>query len=77
MAQLECGDKGLTTQKATELLGEYGTNTLPTSEPHLLLKFASYFWNPLSWTMEVAVILSVILAVRNSRFSLPWPKFWF
>lgn len=69
LEQLECSDKGLTTAQAEERQQQYGRNELPSHEESLILKFFTYFWNPLSWLMEVAIILAVVLQVRFSRLS--------
>jgi H+-transporting ATPase len=53
--------EGLTSEKATELLGVFGPNSLPEKRDSLILKFLYFFWNPLAWAMEFAAILSFIL----------------
>ena len=39
-------------------LTRYGYNELPEKKINPLLKFLSYFWGPIPWMIEVAVILS-------------------
>jgi H+-transporting ATPase len=73
LGQLDCDDKGLSKDESETRLAQYGRNELPSHEESLILKFFSYFWNPLSWTMEVAIILAVILAVRVDCHFLPFP----
>eukprot|EP00122_Pirum_gemmata_P017613 Pgem_evm1s16500 len=52
---------GLCTAEVQKRLQEYGPNALPSTEKSKLLKFVSFLWNPLSWCMEIAAILSIIL----------------
>jgi H+-transporting ATPase len=53
--------QGLTDDEAAKRLEQYGPNTLPTKKESLILKFLYFFWNPLSWAMEFAALLSFIL----------------
>ncbi|EQC33461.1 hypothetical protein SDRG_08972 [Saprolegnia diclina VS20] len=52
---------GLSSEEAQKRLGEWGANALPTHKVNKLLVFLGFLWNPLSWAMEVAAILSIIL----------------
>ena len=47
---------------------QYGPNELEEKKTHPLLKFLSYFWGPIPWMIEIAVILSGV--VRH------WPDFF-
>lgn len=58
---LECTDKGLTAAEVTARLEQYGPNKLPESTVNPILRFLGYMWNPLSWAMEVAAIISIAL----------------
>ena len=58
---------GLTDVEAKKRLTQYGPNELVEKKTNLLLKFLSYFWGPIPWMIEVAVILSGV--VRH------WPDF--
>jgi H+-transporting ATPase len=58
---------GLTDAEAKKRLTQYGPNELIEKKTNLLLKFLSYFWGPIPWMIEVAVILSGV--VRH------WPDF--
>src|ERR1700739_448664 len=42
-------------------------NEIEEKKPNLLLKFLSYFWGPIPWMIEVAVILSAV--------AQHWPDF--
>jgi H+-transporting ATPase len=59
---------GLTQAEAQKRLTQYGPNELVEEKTNLLLKFLSYFWGPIPWMIEVAVILSGV--VRH------WPDFF-
>ncbi len=59
---------GLTQAEAAKRLAQYGLNEIAEHKTNPLLKFLSYFWGPIPWMIEVAVILSG--AVRH------WPDFF-
>ncbi|MGA7134955.1 MAG: cation-transporting P-type ATPase, partial [Mycobacterium sp.] len=49
---------GLSKAEATRRLAQYGTNEIADHKTNPLLKFLSYFWGPIPWMIEIAVILS-------------------
>jgi len=53
--------QGLDSDEAAKRLAEHGPNALPKKSESLILKFFYFFWNPLSWAMEFAALLSYIL----------------
>ena len=61
---LELGEKldysqdGLSKAEATRRLAHYGPNEIADHKTNPLLKFLSYFWGPIPWMIEIAVILS-------------------
>jgi H+-transporting ATPase len=59
---------GLSQAEATKRLGQYGPNEIAEVKANALLKFLSYFWGPIPWMIEVAVVLSGV--VRH------WPDFF-
>src|SRR5271155_1829843 len=59
---------GLSQAEATKRLEQYGPNEIAEKKTNALLKFLSYFWGPIPWMIEVAVVLSGI--VRH------WPDFF-
>ena len=59
---------GLSQAEAEKRLSEYGPNEIEEKKTNPLLKFLSYFWGPIPWMIEVAVILSGV--VRH------WPDFF-
>ncbi len=66
--QLNSSPEGLTQEEAAKRLTKYGPNELTEEKTNELLKFLKYFWGPIAWMIEVAVILSAI--VRH------WPDFF-
>ena len=58
---------GLTQAEAQKRLAQYGPNEIAEKKTNEILKFLSYFWGPIPWMIEAAVILSA--AARR------WPDF--
>jgi H+-transporting ATPase len=54
-------EKGLTSEQHKQRLAEYGPNKLPEGTRNPILVYLGYMWNPLSWAMEVAALLAIIL----------------
>jgi H+-transporting ATPase len=59
---------GLSQAEAEKRLTQYGPNELAEKKTNLFLKFLGYFWGPIPWMIEIAVILSGVL--RH------WPDFF-
>jgi H+-transporting ATPase len=59
---------GLTQAESVKRLTQYGPNEIEDKKANALLKFLSYFWGPIPWMIEVAVVLSGV--VRH------WPDFF-
>jgi H+-transporting ATPase len=59
--------EGLTQAEAEKRLAQYGSNEIEEKKTNELLKFLSYFWGPIPWMIEAAVILSAV--ARH------WPDF--
>ena len=66
--RLSSSPDGLTDVEAKKRLAQYGPNEIAEKKTNLFLKFLSYFWGPIPWMIEVAVILSGV--VRH------WPDFF-
>ena len=49
---------GLRGAEATRRLAQYRPNEMAEHKASPLLKFLSYFWGPIPWMIEIAVILS-------------------
>lgn len=58
---------GLTQAEAQKRLIQYGLNEIEEKKINLFLKFLTYFWGPIPWMIEAAVILSAV--ARH------WPDF--
>ena len=67
-AKLGASPAGLTQVEAQRRLAQYGYNEISEKKINPLLKFLSYFWGPIPWMIEAAVILSAL--VRH------WPDFF-
>ncbi|MEJ2711512.1 MAG: HAD-IC family P-type ATPase [Anaerolineales bacterium] len=58
---------GLSQAEAQKRLTQYGSNEIEEKKTNPFLKFLTYFWGPIPWMIEVAVILSAV--ARH------WPDF--
>ncbi|HZW45586.1 MAG TPA: plasma-membrane proton-efflux P-type ATPase [Dermatophilaceae bacterium] len=56
--QLGSSPDGLSQAEATKRLTQNGPNEIAEHKTNPLLKFLSYFWGPIPWMIEVAVVLS-------------------
>jgi H+-transporting ATPase len=58
---------GLTQVEADRRLTQYGPNEIVEKQANPLWKFLTYFWGPIAWMIEAAVVLSAVLE--------HWPDF--
>jgi H+-transporting ATPase len=58
---------GLTQAEAAKRLTQYGPNEIEEKKTNSFLKFLTYFWGPIPWMIEAAVILSAV--------AQHWPDF--
>jgi H+-transporting ATPase len=65
--KLSFSPEGLSGNEAAKRLTQYGPNEIEEKKTNPLLKFLSYFWGPIPWMIEVAVILSGVVQ--------HWPDF--
>ena len=61
LGTLEASVDGLTTAQATERMERYGPNEIEEKRPNALLTFLGYFWGPIAWMIEAALILSILV----------------
>ena len=66
-AKLGSSPDGLTQAEAQKRLTQYGPNEIEEKKTNPFLKFLTYFWGPIPWMIEAAVILSAV--ARH------WPDF--
>ncbi|KAL4072442.1 hypothetical protein V8B97DRAFT_2006860 [Scleroderma yunnanense] len=59
---LQCDDSGLSTDEAKRRLEIFGPNKLEQEEQNAILQFLSFMWNPLSWVMEGAALVAIVLS---------------
>ncbi|KAJ9691775.1 hypothetical protein PVL29_011082 [Vitis rotundifolia] len=60
--QLRTSRGGLSSEDAEARLIIFGPNKLEEKPENKLLKFLSFMWNPLSWVMEAAAVMAIVLA---------------
>ncbi|PPQ70859.1 hypothetical protein CVT26_014082 [Gymnopilus dilepis] len=71
---LECDEGGLSEEEVQRRLDIFGPNKLEEKEQNPILQFLSFMWNPLSWVMEAAAVVAIILS--NGQGSPPdWEDF--
>jgi len=66
--RLDSSPNGLSQAEAQKRLAQDGPNEIPEKTENRYLKFLTYFWGPIPWMIEAAVILSGV--VRH------WPDFF-
>ena len=67
-AKLGYSPDGLSQAEAQKRLAQYGPNEIEEKKTNPFLKFLTYFWGPIPWMIEVAVILSGVVG--------HWPDFF-
>ncbi|KAG9150740.1 hypothetical protein Leryth_002904 [Lithospermum erythrorhizon] len=65
--QLKCSREGLSTQEGENRLELFGPNKLEEKKESKFLKFLGFMWNPLSWVMEAAALMAIVLANGDGR----------
>jgi H+-transporting ATPase len=68
LSKLGSSPDGLSQAEAQHRLAQYGYNEIAEKKINPFLKFLTYFWGPIPWMIEAAVILSAL--VRH------WPDFF-
>ncbi|KAH7675022.1 P-type ATPase subfamily IIIA protein [Dioscorea alata] len=72
--QLKCSKDGLSSTEGEQRLNIFGPNKLEEKKESKFLKFLGFMWNPLSWVMEFAAIMAIVLANGGGR-PPDWPDF--
>jgi H+-transporting ATPase len=67
LSRLSATAEGLSSSEAQKRLQQYGPNEIPEKKESQLLKFLSYFWGPIPWMIEAAIIMSAVIQ--------HWPDF--
>lgn len=57
-AALHTSTQGLSTEEAQKRLAQYGKNAIEEKKRNPLLGFLGYFWGPIPWMIEGALVLS-------------------
>lgn len=65
--KLKSSPEGLSQSEALRRLTQYGSNELAEKKTNQILKFLTYFWGPIPWMIEAAVVLSAL--------AQHWPDF--
>ncbi|KAL9226917.1 hypothetical protein vseg_002674 [Gypsophila vaccaria] len=65
--QLRCSKEGLSSDEGNSRLELFGPNKLEEKKESKLLKFLGFMWNPLSWVMEAAALMAIVLANGDHR----------
>ena len=66
--KLGSSPEGLSQAEAQKRLTQYGPNEIEEKKTNPFLKFLTYFWGPIPWMIEAAVILSAV--------DRHWPDFF-
>ena len=66
--RLGSSPEGLSEAEAKKRLSQYGLNEIVEKKSNALLKLLSYFWGPIPWMIEIAVVLSAVVG--------HWPDFF-
>lgn len=61
MTKLSSSKGGISDQEAKNRLEQYGPNEITKKKESKFTKFVKYFWGPIPWMIEVAIILSAII----------------
>ena len=67
LKKLTANQKGLSASEAEKRLVQYGPNEIEEKKVNPLKKFLRYFWGPIPWMIEAAVIMSAVIQ--------RWPDF--
>ena len=60
--KLSSNVKGLSNENAEERL-KYGINEISEGQQNHFKKFLSYFWGPIPWMIEIALVISLLISI--------------
>jgi H+-transporting ATPase len=66
--QLQSSSDGLSASEAKARLGKYGPNEIKEQTKSALRALLGYFWGPIAWMIEIAVVLSAVLGHWDDFF---------
>jgi H+-transporting ATPase len=58
--RLSASKKGLSSSEAEKRLNQFGPNEIPEKKVNPIIKFLGYFWGPIPWMIEAAVVISAV-----------------
>ncbi|MFY9918713.1 MAG: plasma-membrane proton-efflux P-type ATPase [Mycobacterium sp.] len=61
LTELDSSAQGLTSAQAQSRLARYGPNEIAEQHRSPVLEFLSYFWAPVPWMIEAALVLSLLV----------------
>ena len=61
LTELDSSPQGLTSAQAQSRLARYGPNEIIEKHRNPVLAFLGYFWAPIPWMIEVALVLSLLV----------------
>jgi H+-transporting ATPase len=67
LKKLSANQKGLSSSEVEKRLQQYGPNEIQEKKANPLKKFLGYFWGPIPWMIEAAVVMSAVIQ--------RWPDF--
>jgi H+-transporting ATPase len=65
--KLDSSQKGLSSSEAQQRLQQFGPNEITEKKVSPLVRFLGYFWGPIPWMIEAAVVMSALIQ--------HWPDF--
>jgi H+-transporting ATPase len=66
--KLDSNRNGLSSSEAQQRLQQFGPNEIAEKKVNPIVKFLRYFWGPIPWMIEAALILSAVIQ--------RWEDFW-
>jgi len=61
LQRLSSSENGLSAAEASRRLDSYGPNEITEKRANPLVKLLTYFWGPIPWMIEVAIVLSALI----------------